>query len=48
MEDLPGTFCGVISDNVGKTCNDLPVGKCPKGYLAINYDAEGWHACAKE
>ena len=48
MEDLPGTFCGVISDGQGITCDRLPVGKCPKGYLAINYDAEQWHACAKE
>jgi hypothetical protein len=48
IEDLPGTFCGVISDDVGTTCNGLPVGQCPKGYLAINYDTEKWHACAKE
>ena len=48
IEDLPGTFCGIISDDVGITCDQSPVGKCPTGYLAINYDAEKWHACAKE
>ena len=48
IEDLPGTFCGVISDGLGITCDHSPVGKCPQGYLAINYDAEKWHACTKE
>ena len=48
MEDLPRTFCGIISDGVGPTCDGLPVGKCPDKYLAINYDTMNWHACAKE
>jgi len=48
MEDLPGTFCGVISEGVGQTCDGLPVGQCPNGYHAINYDTELRHACAKE
>jgi hypothetical protein len=26
----------------------MSVGKCPKGYVAINYDEQVWHACAKE
>jgi hypothetical protein len=46
--DLPGTFCGVISDGVGPTCAELSVGKCPQGYLAFNFDTMNWHACAKE
>lgn len=48
MEDLPGTFCGIISDGVGPTCGGLSVGKCPNGYLAFNFDTMNWHACAKE
>jgi hypothetical protein len=48
IEDLSGTYCGVISDGVGTTCDGLPVGRCPRAYRGINYEPERWHACIKE
>jgi hypothetical protein len=48
MEDVSGTFCGVISNGVGQSCVGLPVGQCPKGYLVINYDEQKWYPCVVE
>lgn len=48
IEDLSGTYCGVISDGVGTTCDGLPVGRCPRAYRGINYEPERWLACIKE
>ena len=48
MEDLPGTFCGVVNQGVGQTCDSLKLGECPKGYKALNYEEIQWNACVKE
>ncbi|CAF0821590.1 unnamed protein product [Adineta steineri] len=48
IEDLSGTFCGIVNDGTGVTCDGVQLGKCPKGYVAINYDEQKWHACTKE
>jgi hypothetical protein len=48
IEDLPGTFCGLVYEGLGPTCNELQRGRCPEGYLALNFEEIDWHSCAKE
>jgi hypothetical protein len=47
IEDLSGTFCGLVYKGMGSRCGRLSLGQYPKGYLAFNDEAADFHTCYK-
>ena len=48
IDDASGTFCGYIFEGTGTTCNGLPRGECPKGYVGINFPMYNTYMCVRE